>query len=338
MSIAEDCIHKIVGSPQLGRAWNAAVVIQGPYVWNYTRTCIEEFITRNTDILVIVATYLPDDMSALPLSPYELARISEGVLVFIFVKIPNREQWPEFWRTNQANQNLQRLSSYAGLRYAASLGIEYSLKIRSDTFLGRPAVISYMRMQLEKHYPPFPTESDSIMKGRLVVGAAGSFCEPHPHPQYPYYINDHFYFGHTTDVLAFFNLSTGWDNGSGMRIAHPEHSLTTRWMQDMNIRVPTTRELLARYFIIEDPHDVETARLDPRGLHGCWWSFNYYRYLKEGSSYVKEAYGGAAYGAIGLTRNLWEDLVKNLYDSRQSDVAVHKTAPLTRCQADKTDE
>lgn len=288
--IADDCIHHIFGSPLSNVAWTAAIVLQGPYLKDITRTCIEIFSQRNENILIVVSTYFPEGVSDAQsfLSEHEMSLVKSGLLVFLFLKKPGIDRH-SFWETNQHNQNMQRLSSFAGVRYAHEQGIEFSLKSRSDRFLGRQDVIAWLRRQIEVEYPLIQkTDFHVEIKGRITVPAPGTFCEPAFH-EFPFYVRDDYYFGHTTDLMRFFDMTarSGWNEGRGMKIAHPESALTVRWIEDMGISVSGTKELAARYLILVDTDFVEAGRLegDPCGRN---WIFDLPRYLREGVSYVRE--------------------------------------------------
>lgn len=247
--------------------WEAAIVIQGPHHGDLTRDIIRTFLGRNNNVLIIVVTY-----GNPILSPFERYMMDDGVLVYITIREPP-ESYTDFWLTNRWNQNLQRLSSYIGLNYAHSLGIEYSLKIRSDMCLEKEDVLRYLRSQIDSipinprvnpEWAAMPPQEE--MKGRIAITGHGTLKASFNNP-YPYHIRDFWLFGHTTDLMRYFDITerSGWRWGAGMlTLLAPESNLAIRWLDDMHITVGDTLELVARYFVICDPQDVEAQRLNTK--------------------------------------------------------------------------
>lgn len=259
-------IESIQGVPR-DISWEAAIVIQGPYHEGLTMDIIRTFLSRNTNILVIVSTY-----TSHALTPFEKYMMDEGVLVYITIHEPPAS-YQDFWRTNRWNQNLQRLSSYIGLAYAQSLGIEFSLKIRSDMYLEKEDVVRYLKDKIEG-IPVVPREVPSWagmnppdeMKGRIAISGHATFNVSKNQP-YPYHIRDFWLFGHTTDLMRYFDITerSGWRWGAGMlTLLAPESNLAIRWMNDMNIIASDTMELVARYFVIINPEDVDSQRMNSK--------------------------------------------------------------------------
>lgn len=262
-----ELIDSIQGIPRNDVDWEAAIVIQGPYHEGLTMDIIRTFLSRNTNILIIVSTYTPHVVT-----PFEKYMMDEGVLVLITIHDPP-SSFAEFWRTNRWNQNLQRLSSYIGLNYGHSLGIEYSLKIRSDMCLEKEDVIAYLKDKIDG-LPVIPREvpewagmpSSTEMKGRIAISGHATFNATKNQP-YPYHLRDFWLFGHTTDIMRYFDITkqSGWRWGSGVAtFLAPESNLAIRWMNDMNIIAGDTLELVARYFVIIDPETVDSQRLNTK--------------------------------------------------------------------------
>lgn len=315
ISVIDSISVRSIGSPQIGIVWNAAVVFQGVYVKNRTRAAIDETLSRNSRILVIVSTYLPSDEEdgrrpiGSFLSPFENACVASGILVFLFSTPPSENSAPNFWRTNSANQNLQRLTSFIGLRYAKQHGIDFCLKIRCDTFLGRQEVIEYLRREVETRFPPIPRdESKSKIRGRIVVTGQCTISDLSVECP-PFHVRDHFFFGFTSDLLKFFDMTDqtkfGWRDGIGITTTVPESDLTILWMKSLGIEAMDTRELLARYFVVEDASFVEQVRrVEVGGRVGDWWSVNLSRYLAEGAKYLEDFYSGEDRRKV-TTRQQW---------------------------------
>lgn len=285
----------ILGSPA-NRQWEAVIVIQGAYSPE-TKTVILEFLSRNPNVLIICSTY-PSARDSI--SDGEKALVEAGLLVFLFVTEPPQDLWPYFWETNHANQNLQRLSSYVGLEYARMLGIEFSLKIRSDTFLGKKEVIRYFKEQLET-YPAQTQIAPSEVKSRIVVSGQGTITTPGFWA--PFHVRDHWYFGHTEDLVKFFDISSesSWADGTGVAISCPESAMTCVWMKDLGITAIDTRDLLARYFIIEDAAEIEQVRL----TQTQYWTLDYHKYKSEGIPYLRQVYATADSPGNVTTRDEW---------------------------------
>ncbi len=264
-SVSDYCtfeVHDKVKNPHL---FTAAVIIQGMHHRQATETVIEQLVSKNKNILLIVSV-VGHNISVL-----ERDLIDEGKAVYIFLERPGVEK-ETFWKTNFANQNYQRLTSYAGLKYAESLGIQYSLKIRSDVFLGMNESIRHF-IDLIQKYPLMPRPGKVVdMLGRIVVGSHATITHPDVINSYaPFHIRDHWYFGFTRDLVRFFDLaSPTWAGGAGIAQCSPESSLTVVWMKDLGIEATDARELLARYFIVEDYVRVEQCRTDDPKFDHMW--------------------------------------------------------------------
>lgn len=286
----------ILGTPAQN-PWEAAIVIQGSYIPDHTKTVILELLSRNPNVLVICSTY-PEAKELI--SNTEKALVEAGLLVFLFISPPEQDLWPYFWETNHANQNLQRLTSYVGLEYSRMLGIEFSLKIRSDTFLGRKEAIRYFKEQL-KTYPPRTQIAPSEVKGRMIVSGQGTISNPGFWA--PFHVRDHWYFGYTEDLVKFFDISSesSWADGTGVAISCPESAMTCVWMKDLGIEAVDTKDLLSRYFILEDAAEIEQVRI----TQTQYWTLDYDRYKVEGIPYLRQIYATADSPGNVTTREEW---------------------------------
>lgn len=296
-----DISSTLIGSPKIGVVWKAAIVVQGNYYHNdnITRSVFSHFLSSNSgDVLIICSTY-PMDI----ILPYEQSLVDAGVLVFVFSTSPSKTEYPEFWATNQANQNLQRLTSYAGIQYAEKLGINYTLKIRSDSFLGKHEVIDYLIQQTNKY--PLRDSDSLILKNRIVVSGQGTIVKDF---WAPYHVRDHWYFGHTGDLLRFFDMSekSSWKGGSGINVSCPESALTCVWMKDLGIVAKDTAELVSRFFIVEDAAEIEQVRLSKTPA----WNLDYRKYREEGIPYLKTIYTGADPPHNVTTKAEWLSLLE----------------------------
>lgn len=181
MSLEQTSIEASLGKPAVDRQWEAAIIVQGPYTSN-TATSVRVFIERNDiTVLVIVSTYLPDAERngdariGTFLSDFEKDIVVReqgphvGRLIYLFVRTPSKEQHPEFWKTNYYNQNSQRLSSFIGLQYAHQLGIEFSLKCRSDSLIGMKNVCRFIINYTTMTPVLRPAGSSVKLRGRITV-------------------------------------------------------------------------------------------------------------------------------------------------------------------------
>jgi hypothetical protein len=261
-------VEAVHGVPREDFLWRHAVVIQGQHQGIMTRDIIRTFLGKNDEIIVIVATYLEEGMTVDNLlSPFEKTMVDEGVLVYLFIKKPD-ETRSEFWRCNVFNQNLQRLSSYVGLVYARSLGIEYSLKIRSDMWFDRVNVLNYLQEQVKVPVIPYIKPEWAVgfkeaekVKGRIAITGSATFNASEKQP-YPYHIRDFWFYGHTEDLIRYFDMSVD----TMPTFLAPESNLAIRWMNDMGLASATTLELTARYFVVVDPEDTQSQRVNTRKM------------------------------------------------------------------------
>lgn len=278
-SLERTSLEGILGEPSPDVDWKAAIVLQGPYVREHAPNTVRIFLERNPpDVLVIVATYIADEKERTGdellgsfLSDFEKSILFDdphhmyaGRLVYTFVRIPSKQDEPDFWRTNIANQNMQRLSSFVGLRYAKELGIKWSLKCRLDAFLGMSNVCAYFQAQCEV----FPVLSDfdtnQVIEYRIITGDYSLIYSDTPkffNASADYFIADFWLFSTTRNLIQYFNIdkSSHWDNGRGIRTNHVESNLAEVWMSDMHIPLQsdTVIGLAAKYFIIQDSTIVE---------------------------------------------------------------------------------
>lgn len=294
---------EVLGSPCKTKC-DVAIVVQGKYIPQITSIVFSEFLNRNSNnIVLICATYYPGKEGDISfLSNEEQFLIALGILVFIFVKEPSKEDFPEFWATNHANQNLQRLTSFTGIHYAHDLNIEYTLKIRSDSFLGKLNVIDCFLSDL-KQYPPNPEKPSIKIKGRIIVSGQGTIIDEGF--KYPFHVRDHWYFAHTTDLLAFFNTKGSWRNGKGIAISCPESAITCVWTHDIGIESKCMRELLGRYFVVHDAVEVEQVRLTQTPS----WLFDHSEYNRHGKEYLRKVYLTADSRSHVTTHEEWKQLV-----------------------------
>lgn len=321
-----DClqIEGTLGEVRENVKWKAAVVIQGPYTPILTERVVRIFLERNPpDVLVIVSTYIFDEeekgenILGSSLSSFEEeVVISEkrpeysGRLVYIFIKKPDKQVFPDFWRTNHQNQNLHRLTTFAGLNFAKTLDIEYCLKIRSEAFLGKDDVCGFLIEEISR-FPlkigpelPFSSPGKEI-KGRIVI------CEQARDDNFAfldgvlaYHVGDQWFFGFTSDLINYFDARkiSFWDDGKGF-VDHwcVETRLCLTWMRNVGINYNKDfnfRQLAARYFIMGSTNEVEFIWMKYR-----WHSFD--KYMIGRKEYLTRQMGNERHFADAVHREDW---------------------------------
>lgn len=280
------------------------IVIQGPHYGDNTRIVIRQFLIKNPNVQIILSTYKESESL---LNPWEKYLQDRGKVIYIFTEPPPRSE-DCFWRTNFANQNLQRLTSYIGLKRADDLGFKYSLKVRSDTFLGKDRVINYFKDLLET-YPL--SSSLPGLRGRIIVGSHATISHSEREIYYPpFHVRDHWYFGYTQDILKFFDMdSPTWNRGCGIDVCSPESSLTRVWMADLKIDdCHALKDLLGRYFIVENFHVVEQCRIHVVAVDQQQWIIDMKEYLKHGSKYLQAFLSSLEDDRMSTTRETWEEM------------------------------
>lgn len=300
-NFSRDIIQGSLGIIDPTKKWKYAVILQGPY-HSHTQNSVRMFLERNdpASVLVIVCTYLPleDQPMGTFLSPYEKSIVIDqegpyvGRLIYQFVKLPSRTEYPEFWATNmEKNQNCQRLSTYAGLRLAENLSIPFVLKCRTDSFLGLPNVCDTLLQDYINKYPLLIHPEDEAcrekIKGRIVT------CDHNARNSEHEYISDFWYFGWTSDIMNLFTMKPGsaWNEGVGMSTGgNPEQNLIDCWKREVGIKKnygASIVELAARYFAVAC--SIKMEFLWQERCH------NFDRYITEGKPYLEQVHYGHYY-------------------------------------------
>ncbi len=319
-TLAETCIHATLGEPNPTMTWEAAIIIQGPYVKPHTERVISIFLERNPpNVLVIVSTYLPpeemngDNIIGSFLSKYETSILenskspNNGRLVYIFVRTPGHVDCPDFWKTNFLNQNRQRLTTFAGLQYAKHLSIPFALKCRSEAFLGLRNICKSL-IRLVERYPLLLSQSSPPnLEGRIVVSDFSRTQASNPRRQHlgEHHIADFWLFGHTDDMMNYFDMRSGspWNGGKGINTCHDvEENLAECWMRNVNIsRETKLKELAARYLIVVDSVDVEYVWLKRH--------HSFEIYLERGRQYLAQCMNHYQREWVLLHHQEWLELV-----------------------------
>lgn len=323
----------VLGRPREDQIWEAAIVLQGPYKSKYTPTVIRMFLERNDpNFLIIVSTYMPsqesigEELCGTFLSSFEKSIVlpSEenpytGRLVYLFLRLPDKNEEREFWRTNYWNQNLQRYSSFVGLEYAHDLGIEKALKCRCDAFLGMHNVCRYFSRELVESVPIFPVDDTHLsrLRGRIVTGDFTKVQSENMRvPELgEYHIMDFWLFGYTTDLMTYFDLREGsfWNRGSGIRTdLTVETHLAELWMKEIGIsqsQVRNVLELVGRYMAIADSVKVEFVLLRP-GYH------HLKSYMTHRVGYLRRAFRAMMSNWRFVTHSRWKQEVEKYARAR----------------------
>lgn len=308
---SQDWIEFQLGTIDQSRKWEAAIILQGPRVES-TPIAIKVFLERNDPaVLLIVTTYLPEDEHqgntcvGSFLTQFEKDIIIDnrgpnvGRLIYLFLRTPDKNEFPEFWKSNFHNQNSQRLSTFIGLQFAHDLGIEFALKCRADSFLGMTNVCRFMAERYTKFVPvmPPPTIPPKKIKlrGRITVNDINTVRQQDCtilgfHKQiYPYRVCDFWFFGYTTDLMHYFDIREGsqWDEGRGISATLPEveTNMVTLWMKEIGIdKDVQLGELLARYLAVADSSEVEYLRMKP----GAPTTGRFRDYERRGKNHLKQ--------------------------------------------------
>ncbi len=246
---------QILGDPRHGVKWKGAVVIQGP-LGRITPIAIGKFLAEQGVLVIVSTTHQKDQYT---FSEDERRAVSDGVLVFLFVPVPDPTESPHFFATNHLNKNFQRLTSYYGVNYAHRLGIEYCLKIRSDVVVSRPNMIDFLKENVDS-VPVIPKPGQLSLKGRMVI--CGYWTVEEPFPGFPpLHVCDFWRFGHTEDLLKYFDItsSSSWNGGEGcVRLDAVETTFSKIWLRDMKIEgIQYTREITGRYLVPILPWEIE---------------------------------------------------------------------------------
>jgi hypothetical protein len=296
LSFIEKCTVLTQGTINLTKY---AIILQGPYYKEYTKDVIQIFLDRNPEVAIIVSTYLY-------CVDQEQLDTHHGRLLYLFVKLPSPEEEPEFWRTNTRNQNCQILTSSIGLNYAKKIGIPFALKMRSDAFLGMPNVCQYLQNILSIH-PPILLEKPRL-NGRILVLDYCMIREENLSVfDYGFHnITDFMFFGHTEDLIQYFNArdDSVWNKGRGIKTGvFAECNISELWMEQVGIPSDThLSELFGRYFAVASNLIVE-----------LWlkvWQPDLQRYLKEGKSYLEERHKRTWGKQVHITSQRWDELVE----------------------------
>lgn len=317
-------IQATLGRMNKERIWQAAIILQGPRLAT-TAIAIREFLERNdTSTLLIVTTYLPvdeekgDAFIGSYLTPFEKQIVIDeqgphvGRLIYLFLKTPPREECPDFWRTNVWNQNLQRLSSFVGFEYAQSLGIEFCLKCRSDSFMGMRNVCQFLR-QVLKQNPLMPGRGvyQPRMQDRLIVNDHNTLQLESGSPFLKvigdYHVCDFWMFGRTADMMSFYEMRPGceWNEGRGILTStRPETHLVELWLRQIGIPPVSTlnlSEVVARYLVVQNSAEVEFVYLKFQ---------DYGRYLRRGRGYLKQIEKDYLFGGGMMKVSEWRQHVE----------------------------
>ncbi len=276
--------EEILGELKVGQKWEFAIVLQGPYSPPHTEIAVREFLRRNdADVLIIVSTY--KEAKSL-LSPFEkTTALSSGRLQYLFSEPPERSKATEFWKDNFRNQNLQRFSSYIGLRHAYGLGIKMALKCRVDAFLGARNVCKILSEKCLS-IPVFAkTPSEPVITSRIVISDHAKRQRDQSARHWrmgEYHIADHWLFGCTQDLLNFFDIRDGTPRISIANSA--ETNITERWMRQVGIEHTPEgiAEIVARYFVVVSGVELEFVWMK------SWHSYS--RYIRYGLKHLVDSW------------------------------------------------
>lgn len=175
------------------RPGELAIVIQGPVVTTdeFTIETVRFYKMIFPGAHIIVSTW--DDTANEVIKTIE----TEGAII-----VTNKIFQP----CGLGNINYQLCTSLAGIKKAKELGAEYVIKNRSDLRIYKEFTFEYLKVLLDRN----PVQSTDVpMKGRIITldGFGGQLF-------YTNWLQDFFYFGHTDDVLNFFDVP--YDDRDGL--------------------------------------------------------------------------------------------------------------------------
>jgi hypothetical protein len=174
------------------------------------------------------------------------------------------------------NRNLQRVSSYHGIKAAKSLGIKYSLKSRTNHFFKYHQLIELLKGFL-KNIPLFNTIGQ---EERIIVPNGGTtlnyMCGGPGGRGGAFHISDHWLCGNTEDLLKYFDINNPFwnpnkDHNFNSLPLHPivatEVEFCRLWMKANNIDYPCVSELLRDKFIVLDNQGLKYDQVKENTLN-----------------------------------------------------------------------
>lgn len=172
-----------------------AIIIQGPLKAedDFTMETVKIYRILFPEALLIVSTWKTENQQILR----EIER--EGALII---------QSESPIKNGVGNMNYQRDSTLAGLHKAYELGFQYSIKTRTDQRIYKTDMYAYFKSLL--HTFPIDDIWGIGQKGRII------FCQGiFPNSMLiPYHICDFFFFGHTQDLIAYYDCDYSQVEGS----------------------------------------------------------------------------------------------------------------------------
>ncbi len=162
---------------------NFAIVMQGPIITkrDFTVETLKLYRKFFPDALRVLSTWEGEDERHLTVAKQTGAEI-----------ILNRKP-PVF---GPANINLQLTSAKAGVQFAATLGVEYVLKTRTDQRMYQSAALDVLSNLLKT----FPPKGGMAQRGRIIGLGAYNFATK----KKMFHLYDHLIFGFTPDVQKYF--------------------------------------------------------------------------------------------------------------------------------------
>lgn len=257
------------------KTYKYGLVIQGPV--RPSVDCLMKmikyyFLNSTEDTLIVLSTYEESlsDIKNMISEHFSTNKKWLERFAAVFLQEPSKvdPKYKYFWETNRTNQNLQRITSYYGLFYAATRGVRFGMKTRTDQLIGMPNACEYVKNIWDK-YPTINFSGEKKPNGRIVILSTGTMCVHHSGVFAPYHLRDQWYFGDIEDLLDFFDInSPKWNWGRTMyNDTAPESNITRCWMDDMNIpQNISVSELILRFFITLDTSTLEVFFLKFRGF------------------------------------------------------------------------
>jgi WavE lipopolysaccharide synthesis protein len=162
------------------------------------------------------------------------------------------------------NRNIQRVSSYHGIKLAKDRGIKYSLKSRTDHFFKHPQLIELFK----GYFNTTPLFNTTGQNERIIVPNGGTtmnyLCGGETKRGGAFHISDHWLCGNTEDLFRYFDINNPfWAVDKPSNFSTQQHPITATevefcrlWMKANNITYPCVSEILRDKFVVLDNQEL----------------------------------------------------------------------------------
>jgi hypothetical protein len=163
-----------------------AIIIQGQIggIYDFLKETLKIYNKIFPDSLIIISTWDDENIE-------KISKLKNKNTHIIFNKSLNYK--------SPGNTDNQIISTYSALSYSKSVGIEYCIKQRADFRVNKNNIKTYL-MSLLKNFPL--KEKNESIKNRIIITSLGTF-------KYRLFsASDFFLFGHTDDLIKYFDKET----------------------------------------------------------------------------------------------------------------------------------